>query len=296
MAHQTPQFFARGPSPLARLTFFSLLCFLLLIIDGRYQYLQALREGASVVVYPLQIIATAPFTLAGGVRDYFVTQSDLKDENAELRTRNLEYSAKLQKLPSLEEENRRLRSLLDAVRNVQGSATLAEILYAGREPGSRSIVVGKGAQHGIVAGSAVVDEAGVIGQVTRVYPLVSEVTLITDKDQAVPVKILRNGLRAVVFGSGNPDRLELKYMSVDADVKKDDQLVTSGIDGTYPPGLPIAVVSSVERDPALPFAIVTASAHAGVNRNSEVIILATKHTLPPDPRLDHDGEKEKRKR
>ena len=296
MAHQPPPFFARGPSPLARLTFFSLLCFLLLITDGRYQYLQALREGASVVLYPLQIIATAPFTLAAGVRDYFVGHAELKDQNAELRTRNLEYSAKLQTLPSLEEENRRLRSLLDAVRNVQGSATLAEILYASREPGSKSIVVGKGSQHGIVAGSAVVDEAGVIGQVTRVYPLVSEVTLITDKDQAVPVKVLRNGLRAVVFGSGNPNQLQLKYMAVDADVRKDDQLVTSGIDGTYPPGLPVAIVSSVERNPALPFAIITASAHAGVNRNSEVIILAAKHALPPDPRLEQGADKEKRKR
>ena len=294
MAHQPPPFFARGPSPLARLTFFSLLCFLLLITDGRYQYLQVVREGASVILYPLQVIATAPFSFASSVRDYFSDQSELREENAGLKTRNLEYAAKLQTLPALEEENRRLRKLLDAARDVQGTAMLAEILYASRDRITRSVVVGKGSQQGVIAGSAVVDEVGVVGQVTRVYPLVSEISLITDKDQAVPIKILRNGLRAVVFGSGTGDRLELKYMAVDADIKKDDQLVTSGIDGTYPAGLPVATVISIERNPALPFATVTAVPAAGVNRNSEVIILATKRQLPADPRVESTPDKKKR--
>lgn len=290
MAHQPPPFFARGPSPLARLTFFSLLCFLLLITDGRYQYLQVVREGASVILYPLQVIATAPFSIVSSVAGYFADQSELKEENAGLKTRNLEYAAKLQTLPALEEENRRLRKLLDTAREVQGSAMLAEILYAGRDAIATSVVVDKGSQQGVIAGSAVVDEVGVVGQVTRVYPLVSEISLITDKDQAVPIKVLRNGLRAVVFGSGS-NQLQLRYMAVDADVKKDDQLVTSGIDGTYPPGLPVATVTSIDRDPALPFATVTAIPAAGVNRNSEVIILALKRELPPDPRGDSDRKK-----
>ncbi|MGH8718353.1 MAG: rod shape-determining protein MreC [Burkholderiales bacterium] len=296
MAHQPPPFFARGPSPLARLTFFSLLCFLLLLTDGRYHYLQFVRQGASIVLYPLQVLATSPFTLASSAKDYLVSQSELQQENTELKTKNLEYGAKLQALPALEAENRRLRKLLDATRNVEGSAMLAEILYAGRDPIAHSVVVDKGSQQGIIAGSAVVDEIGVVGQVTRVYPFVSEVTLITDKDQPVPILVLRNGLRAVVFGSGNRQQLDLKYMSVDADVKKDDALVTSGIDGTYPPGLPVAKVVSVERDPALPFATITAVPSAGVDRQSEVIILSVKRELPADPRAEHSGDKGKRQR
>ncbi len=293
MAHQPPPFFARGPSPLARLTFFSLLCFLLLITDGRYHYLQLVRQGASVVLYPLQVLATSPFSLASSVSDYFVSQSELQRENAELKTKNLQYGAQLQTLPALQEENQRLRKLLDATRNVQGSAMLAEILYASRDPISHSVVVDKGSEHAVAAGSAVVDEIGVVGQVTRVYPFVSEVTLITDKDQPVPIKVLRNGLRAVVFGSGSRDQLELKYMAVDADIKKDDELVTSGIDGTYPPGLPVAKVVSVERDPALPFASITAVPAAGVDRQSEVIILSVKRELPLDPRGEQGGDKRK---
>lgn len=294
MAHQPPPFFARGPSPLTRLTFFSLLSFLLLLADGRYHYLQLVRQGASVVLYPLQVLATSPFSLATSVSDYFVRQSDLTSELTALKTRNLEYAAQLQTLPSIEEENRRLRKLLAATRNIDGSAMLAEILYAGRSPISRSVVVDKGSRHGVVAGSPVVDEIGVVGQVTRVYPMVSEVTLITDKDQPVPIKVLRNGLRAVVFGSGSRDKLELKYMAVDADIRQDDQLVTSGIDGTYPSGLPVAAVATVERDPALPFATITAVPAAGVERQSQVIILSAKNGAPPDPRAERAGDERKR--
>ncbi|MGH8729581.1 MAG: rod shape-determining protein MreC [Burkholderiales bacterium] len=295
VAHQPPPFFARGPSPLARLTFFSLLCFLLLLTDGRYHYLQLVRQVASVALYPLQVLATSPFSLAANIKDYFASQLELKQENAELKTRNLEYAAQVQALPALRAENDRLRKLLEATRNIEGSAMLAEILYANRVPTSQSVVVDKGSQQGVVAGSAVVDEIGVVGQVTRVYPFVSEVTLITEKDQPVPIKVLRNGVRAVVFGSGSRDGLELKYMSVDADVRKDDELVTSGIDGTYPPGLPVAKVTSVERDPALPFATITAAPTAGVNRQREVIILSAKRDLPSDPRTEQAAEKGKAK-
>jgi rod shape-determining protein MreC len=144
------------------------------------------------------------------------------------------------------------------------------------------VVVDKGQQDKIVSGLPVVDDAGIVGQVTRVYPFVSEVTLITDKDQAIPVQIVRNGLRSVVFGLGN-GQLELRFMPANADVQKDDLLVTSGLDGIFLPGFPVARVLAVERDTAYSFARIICVPVAGVENFGEVMVLAAREAPPPRP-------------
>jgi rod shape-determining protein MreC len=145
------------------------------------------------------------------------------------------------------------------------------------------------------------DEIGVVGQVTRVYPWLSEVTLITDKDHAVPIQVLRTGLRAVVFGSGNISNLALRYMPISADIQIDDVLVTSGIDGTYPPGLPVARVIKIERDPAYPFAQILCAPLAGVDQQRQLMIISGLHKLPELPpaeakEKEPKGNKTKRSR
>jgi rod shape-determining protein MreC len=129
----------------------------------------------------------------------------------------------------------------------------------------------------------VMDETGIIGQVTRVYPWLSEVTLITDKDHAVPILVMRTGLRAVVFGSGDISNLSLRYMPISSDIKVDDVLVTSGIDGTYPPGLPVAKITQIERDPAYPFAKISCAPIAGVDQQRQLMIISGLHKLPEMP-------------
>jgi rod shape-determining protein MreC len=129
----------------------------------------------------------------------------------------------------------------------------------------------------------VIDDSGIVGQVTRVYPWTSEVTLITDKNHSVPVQVLRNGLRTVVFGSGDTSELALRYMPVSSDIQNGDVLVTSGIDGTYPPGLPVARVIHVERDPAYPFARILCSPIAGVEKRRQLLILSTIPKFPERP-------------
>ena len=188
----------------------------------------------------------------------------------------------LQRLAQLEAENERLRKLLSVKEREKANGQVTQILYTARDPFSRKIIVDKGQQAGIVAGQPAIDETGVVGQVTRVFPFSAEVTLITDKDQVVPVQIVRSGQRSVVFGLGN-GQLELRYMPANADIQIGDILVTSGLDGIYLPGFPVAKVVNIERDSAYSFARIFCVPIAGVENFGEVMVLDPRQPLPPAP-------------
>jgi len=285
MEHSPPPFFKRGPAPLVRLFFFASLSLALLIVDARFRYAERLRSTLALVAYPLQKLATAPFELAEGVGTYFNTQAHLREENAELRAKALAYSQDAQRYQAAEAEAAQLRRLIGAVERVEVRATPAEVLYGSRDPYAHKVFIGRGAQHGIQPGSPVADENGLIGQVTRVHPLLSEVTLLTDQDQATPVQIVRNGLRAVAFGGGPSGMLELRFMAPNAEIQNGDRLVTSGIDGTYPPGLPVGLVERIERDAEHSFArvLVLCKPAAGVDRGRYVLVLAGDSQAPSRP-------------
>ncbi|OGA17885.1 MAG: rod shape-determining protein MreC [Betaproteobacteria bacterium RIFCSPLOWO2_02_FULL_65_24] len=278
-----PPFFNRGPAPLVRLTFFGLLAVLLMVLDARFQYTEPLRQVIALVAYPLQQAALAPVRVARATFDYFTSKSALEREIDELRARHLQVAKDLVTLEALAAENAQLRRLMEAREKWQRKSTLAEILYAGRDPFARRVVIDKGSSHGVRPGLAVIDELGVVGQVTRVHPMLSEVTLITDKNQAIPVQVVRNGLRAVAFGSGDGETLDLRFMAANADVQNGDLLVTSGIDGTYPQGLPVARVARIERDAAYVFAKISLVPAAGTDRYRHVLVLSQDSLLPPPP-------------
>jgi rod shape-determining protein MreC len=283
MDYQPPPFFSRGPAPLVRLGFFVSLAVLVMVLDARFRYAEALRETLAVLAYPLQRVALAPSELLGAASGFFTTQVALRQENEQLKAKDLLAASDLLTLEALRAENLQLRHLVDARERIPRPATLAEILYQGRDPFSRRVVIDKGSREGIEAGQAVVDDVGVIGQVTRVYPWVAEVTLITDKEQRTPVEVVRNGLRAVIYGGGDKGTLDLSYTATNADLQADDLLVTSGIDGTYPPGLPVAKVSKIERDAAYSFAKITCIPVAGTDQNRQVLVLARETNLPAPP-------------
>lgn len=273
--------FSRGPSPAVRLTFFTLLSLLLLVSDAHYSYLKTLRQGIATVIYPLERIAMMPIELLGAAGSYFQTQSSLVSENAALKRQNLLDQAALLRYRALQMENAHLRQLFDARTRIAAPSVMAEILSDERDPFSRKVIVNRGMQAHVAEGSAVIDNAGVIGQVLAVYPWSSEVSLITDKDHATPVEVLRNGLRAVVFGFGSNDLLDLRFMSTNADILPGDILVTSGIDGIFPAGLPVAKVVKVDRNPVYAFSRILCSPLAGVNQYRQVLILSP--TSPPPP-------------
>jgi len=279
MDYQPPPFFSRGPAPLVRLGFFVSLAVLLMVLDARFHYAESLRQAVALLVYPFQRAALAPVELVNAASEFFTTQVALMRENDELKAKRLLAANDLLTLEALRAENAQLRRLLEARERLPRKSTLAEILYQGRDPFSRKVVLDKGLQQGIQAGQAVIDDIGVIGQVTRVHWLLSEVTLITDKEQRTPVQVVRNGLRAILYGGGDRGTLDLSYMAANADIQADDVLVTSGIDGTYPAGLPVAKVLRVERDTAS-FAKITCVPTAGTDRNRQVLVLSQEAILP----------------
>jgi rod shape-determining protein MreC len=280
MEHAPPQFFHRGPAPIARLTFFALLSVFLMVLDARFRYAEPLRQVLAIVAYPLQQVAIAPFTALARGREFFSTQAVLREQNAALRAQKLRDAEDLLTLDALRAENESLRRLLAAKEQLPGDAIFAEIVYAGRDPFSRKVIVDRGAQHGVQAGQPVVDANGVLGQVTRVQPLLAEVTLIVDKDHAVPVQIVRNGLRGVAYGSGDGSTLELRHMASNAEVETGDLLVTSGLDGLYPRGLPVAKVAKIERDSAYAFAKIVGQPVAGTTQHQQVLVLAPAALAP----------------
>jgi rod shape-determining protein MreC len=280
---EPPAFFHRGPSPLVRLAFFGLISLSLLFLDTRYRYLENIRNVVAVALYPLQRAAQLPSEAIAAASRYFSTQSALTAENAELKRRLVEQGTAAQGLASERNENARLVALLGMRARFGGTASVVEVLYTGRDPFAQKLFVNKGADAGMNAGDAVIDAQGVVGQVTRVMPYMAEVTLVTDKDHAVPVKVERSGVRSVLFGAGAGRLPELRFMSPNADIEQGDILVTSGIDGTYPPGLAVARVVTLERETGQMFASITAQPLAGVDRSEYLLVLGRGSVMPARP-------------
>lgn len=280
---EPPPFFHRGPSPLTRLAFFGLLSLVLLFADTRYRYLENVRMAVAAALYPLQRIVQLPGEALAFAATYFASQRALSGENAALKQELLTDAPAMQNYQSLQQENARLRALLRVEQRFQGATTAAEVLYTGRDPFTQKLFVDKGDSDGVRPGQAVIDEVGVIGQVTRVFPYMAEVTLVTDKDYAVPVRVERSGVRSVMYGTGTGHMPELRFLSPNAEIQPGDRLLTSGIDGTYPPGLAVAQVLSVDRETGQIFARVICKPLAGVEKSSHILILGRAAALPPRP-------------
>ncbi|MDO9366005.1 MAG: rod shape-determining protein MreC [Methylotenera sp.] len=270
---QAPAFFARGPSPFSRLVFFAALSLTLIATDSRLQYLTAVRENLMTLLHPLQVIANAPFQLYLFTNEYFSTHHRLLNENEQLKKQALKQDIALQQLNILTLENANLRDLLQANKTLVESTTLAEIMHIGRDPFTKKIIVNRGTNHEVSAGVAVVDATGVIGQVTRTYPSSSEVTLITDKSLAIPIQVERNGLRAIAFGHGRDNTLDLPYLPANVDIRRGDKLVTSGIDGVYPLGLAVATVAEIKVTPGSPFARIVCEPTGGIEKYRHVLLV-----------------------
>ena len=284
MNHQPPPFFKRGPAPLAQLSFYVMLSLALVFIDSRFQTLELLRQGISLFTHPVQQAVHVPVNYINDLFAYFSNLSLLEEENVRLKRTQLVNAETLLRTQQLEVENERLRKLLDVRHQQKINGRVAQIIYAPRDPFSLRVVVDKGQQDKVDPGLPVVDDAGVVGQITRVFPFVSEITLITDKEQAIPVQVLRTGMRSVVFGLGD-GRLELRYLPVNVDVQKDDTLVTSGLDGIFPSGLPVAKVVHIEHDTTHSFARIYCEPFAAVENFGEVMVLDAQESLPIPPQL-----------
>lgn len=282
MEYSPPPLFKQGASARAKMVFFALIAVVLLSVDSHVRSLGVVRQVVSTALYPLQVAALAPRDAFRYIGGYFSSVSDLKEENARLRLQQTLDARTLQEGVQLRAENTQLRHLLDMRDRMPVKSVLGEILYDTRDPFTRKIMLDRGSQQGVEPGQPVIDHVGVVGQVTRVFPFVSEVTLLTDKDQVIPVQVVRNGLRSVAFGRGQSNSLELRFLPASADIQKDDVLVTSGIDGVFPPGLAVATVTKVENK-SDSFARVTCTPTAGIDRHRHLLILQSERKFEPRP-------------
>jgi rod shape-determining protein MreC len=271
-----PPFFKQGPSALSKLMVFSALALFLMVADTRFQIAKPVRAVVATILYPIQWVAMRPVQAARYGAEYFESLASAQAVEEAARHKLALQSERANQVEQLALENERLRKLLDLRPRISTTSLAAEVLYDAADPYSRKVIIDKGVAQGVEAGSPVIDESGVLGQVTRVYPLVSEVTLVTDREQAIPVLNARTGARSVAYGdsSTRSGALELRFMASNADVQEGDLLTTSGVDGVYPPGLPVAKVQKVERRADTAFARITCSPQALVDGARHVMVLA----------------------
>ena len=300
---QTHPVFRRGAGARVRLLIYVTICVALLVLDLRLGYVEPVRGFLRTLTSPVIEAVSKAAMLVRNATGHFSNLADLQVENTELRQLQFDGAERLLRFETLEQENAELRSLLGMRERTRVTSIAAEVLYNMPDSSSRKIIIDRGKQTGITHGLAVVDADGLLGQVTRVYPVQSEVTLITDRNQAIPVKVLRNGLRGVIFGAGQgvalsdvsrrwqhaiqsdtgPGTLELRFVLANADIKPNDRLVTSGLDGVFLPGLPVAEVESIDRE-AGAFARITCRPLGRVERSLRVLVLGRAELPPPPPK------------
>lgn len=289
LERSAPPFFKQGPSALSRLAVFSALALFLMVADARFHITDPLRKVVATVLYPVQWLMLKPVEFASQGAGYFQSLQTAQQDLDTARKKMTEMGQRANQADQLALENGRLRKLMDLRDRLQTPAQAAEVIYDTADPYTRRVVLDRGQLGGVELGAPVMDEAGVLGQVTRVFPLVSEVTLLVDRDQAIPVLNIRTGVRGVAYGdpvAGHGGGMELRFMPANADIREDDLLTTSGVDGLYPPGLPVARVVRVERRADSAFARIYCAPLAQVQGARHVVVLKplAEHELQrPEP-------------
>jgi rod shape-determining protein MreC len=285
LERSAPPIFRQGLSATSKMLLLGLLAVLLMAADHRMQISQPIRSGVALVLSPLQWLSLQPVHAVNALTRYFGNLGDAQDAALIFQTRTIAQAQRLQQVEQLSQENAHLRQLLDLRTQVAGPAKAVQVLYDTSDPYTQRVVVDRGLMAGIVQGSAVIDTAGVVGQVTRVYPLVSEVTLLTDRAQSIPVMNARTGSRYVA--NGDPQMLggslDLKFVPAGADMQKGDLLTTSGIDGVYPAGLHVGRIARIDRRVDSSFARVHAEPMAS-ERGRHLLVLLPVQDWPEPPK------------
>lgn len=260
---------------------FALAAISLLVIDSRYGALEFARRIVGTILYPVQIALIAPRDAGVALTEYFGGVGRLRQENERLVRLEAANAGALQQGEHLAAENMQLRKLLGMRERSTFRSTVAEVLYETSDPFTRRLVVDRGQQHGLQAGQPVLDAQGVIGQVSRVLALTAEVTLLTDRASTLPVEVRRNGVRAVAYGAGRSGLIELRFLPATVDLREGDELTTSGLDGVFPPGLPVGRLIEVRRGGSS-FTVARIEPAAAVERSRMLLVLLeTTGATPP---------------
>ena len=247
MQHSAPPLFRQGVPAFLKLIVCLSISIALMLIDFRYKALDPIRNNVNLIMRPLEHVMLFPRNVHEAISEYFTTRGTLDKENQEMKGRQAELSLLANQSELLLVENQNLRQLMDLQNHLSYKTLPVEILFNPPNPISQRIVINRGSNDGLKLGNPIANDSGILGQVVRIYDRSAEVSLLEDRNFAVPVQVARNGLRAAVFGAGRGNPLELRYLPVASDLEVGDILITSGIDGIYPPGFAVAVISRIER-------------------------------------------------
>lgn len=284
MDRSPPAFFNQGPSAHVRLALCALLALVLLVVDARLGALGPLRQGVATLLHPLQALLLAPRDVLERLGDHVAGVERLSADNAELRRAEAANALMLLQAEQVAAENRQLRELMGARERAPLPTVIAEVVRDARDPFTRRVLIDRGLQHGLLAGQPVIDADGVVGQITRVLPLSAELTLLTDRGATLPVELARTGLRAIAYGGGPGGLLELRFLPGGSDIQPDDLLVTSGLDGIYPAGLPVGRVTRIEAPGSSGvFGRVLVQPAAAADRRRLVLVLRVERPALPAP-------------
>jgi len=270
----------RGPPLGAGLFFLGIVSVGIMMLDHRGSYLDTVRQWLGVAASPVYAVVQTPGQAWGWLSGSFADRNRLKSENGELTEQLRDAQVKLLQLDSLREENVRLRAVREASAGVGGRTMIAEIMRVDVDPFRHRVRINKGTDDGVFKTQPVLDAFGIVGQVVQVDKYSSTIILISDSGHAIPVQVNRNGIRSIAVGAGDLSKLNLPYLTVESDVKIGDLLVSSGLDGIFPAGYPVARVSKVERNSADTFALVEARPLAQLDRDREVLLLWAEMPAP----------------
>jgi rod shape-determining protein MreC len=246
----------------------------LLLIDTNTRLLLGPRNVLAVGISPIQYLASAPTRIGRMFAGVLSAEPDIKIAYENLRNEYFQLKAETLLLRTLQDENEGLRSLLDASKRIKEKITLAELINISIDRDNHTLLIGRGLRHGIYVGQAVIDDQGVIGQVTDVMPFNSSVLLITDPGHALPVQVQRTGLRAVAYGTGSLSELRVPFLNQNSDIQVGDMLLSSGLGGRFPSGYPVAKVNKVKVIQEENFLDVAALPIAQLDRSNHVLLLS----------------------
>lgn len=264
-----------------RMVFVTVLCVILLVVESKTTFLQSTRGTLYYALVPVRMFAQIPGRIASGFDDAISNEGDVLTAYENLHDEYFKLKAELLKMRSLQAENKQLRELLDASINVEHKIEMAELLEVSLDPYQHRVMINRGATSGVYIGQAIIDDKGVVGQVTQVLPYSSAITLVTDPSHAIPVQVERTGLRALAYGTGDLFSLKVPFLNENPNIQKGDRLLSSGLGGRFPAGYPVAVIESIETVSGQAFSDIKAVTIAQVNKLRQVLLLSPEITRSP---------------
>lgn len=289
--------FMRGPSITLRAILLVFASIIIMMIDHRWHHLESARGLVeTVVIYPLRYVINVPVQFVNWTSESFSSHQSLLEENRQLKDQALRAQVSLQKLSILEKENERLRKMLSAQPKVGEQVLVAELLSIDLDPYKQQVIINKGKLKGVYLGQPVIDAWGVMGQIVHSGEHSSTAMLISDPSHAIPVQVNRNGLRSTAFGTGQANRLELRYIPHNAEIEIGDLIVTSGLGERFPPNYPVGRIVEIERPAGETFASVIAEPVAHLDRSREVLLVWHNPPAPESEEAESEAQVKEQKK